>query len=267
MIKAIIFDLDNTLYWDERANEEALEAVCGYAADRAADLSPDNLIRAVVSEAELQFAASDFFEFASSIEVTALEALWARFDAASTEGDERFEAMRQAAVAYRFNVWNMALLGLGCHDPKLAELLVERYLNERRARAYIYSDTLDTLTWLSTDYRLLLLTNGTPDLQQEKVDSIAGLSSFFEHIVISGDYGVGKPAESIFRHALELLGVEPEEAVMVGDNPYTDIIGANRTGIPSVWVNRYGAPLPDSIKPTFIALTLSELPGLLLSGR
>lgn len=262
MIKAIIFDLDNTLYWDERSNDEALEATCLFASSYTTAISPDMLKHDVIREAELQFATSTFFDFASSIEVTALEALWARFDVGC---HPMFDKMRVEAPAYRFNAWNAALQSSGHHNPDLALLLAERYPQERRKKSLIYDDTFETLALLRSKYRLLLLTNGTPDLQQEKVDSVPELASFFEHIVISGNFGEGKPSESIFRHAIDLLEIEPKEVVMVGDNLYTDILGANRSGIQSIWINRSNAPRHEHIHPTREALSLSELHPLLLS--
>lgn len=42
---------------------------------------------------------------------------------------------------------------------------------------------------------------------------------------------VGKPHPALFRHALALLGAEPHEAVMIGDNPETDERGARSLGV------------------------------------
>lgn len=262
MIKAIIFDLDNTLYWDERSNAEALEATCLVASNDITTISADKLKHDVIREAELQFTTSTFFDFANLIEITALEALWARFDAGS---HPMLDMLRVEAPIYRFNVWHAALKSSGQDDSDLALLLAERYLQERRERAFIYEDMYETLTMLRSKYRLLLLTNGTPDLQQEKVDSVPELATFFEHIIISGDFGVGKPSESIFRHAIDLLELKSNEVVMVGDNLYTDILGANRSGIPSIWINRSNSSRPEHIHPTHEALSLSELHPLLLS--
>lgn len=262
MIQAIIFDLDNTLYWDEKSNDEALVATCLMASNKVATISAHKLKEDVIHQAELQFKASPFFDFAHSLEITALETLWARFD---VNDHSQFEMIRNQAPKFRFNVWNSALQSSGHNDSHLAAFLAERYLEERRERAYIYEDMMETLTSLHSQYRLLLLTNGTPDLQQEKVDSVPGLASFFEHIVISGDFGIGKPSESIFWHAIDLLALRRSEVIMVGDNLYTDILGANRSGIPSIWINRSSGSRPDHIFPTHEVESLSELYSLIQS--
>jgi 4-nitrophenyl phosphatase len=45
---------------------------------------------------------------------------------------------------------------------------------------------------------------------------------------------VGKPSPLMFDHALKLAGVTPDEAIMIGDNPETDVAGAERMGIPAI---------------------------------
>jgi hypothetical protein len=47
----------------------------------------------------------------------------------------------------------------------------------------------------------------------------------------------GKPGAGGYKKALALAGAEPAEAVMVGDQLFTDVFGANRQGIATVLVN------------------------------
>ena len=103
-----------------------------------------------------------------------------------------------------------------------------------------------------------MLTNGSPDLQNTKLTITPELRPYFDHIIISGDFGRGKPDPSIFEHVLETAGVKASEAVMVGDNLMTDILGANRTGITSVWINREGQKATE-VEPTYEINHLEEL--------
>jgi putative hydrolase of the HAD superfamily len=66
-----------------------------------------------------------------------------------------------------------------------------------------------------------------------------GVDMFFDTVVTYDDTGVRKPAPEPFRKALELLKVQPEEAVMVGDWAERDIIGAKTLGMHTVFA-RYG---------------------------
>jgi 4-nitrophenyl phosphatase len=47
---------------------------------------------------------------------------------------------------------------------------------------------------------------------------------------------IGKPEPAMFTSILEGAGVAPDEALVIGDNPDSDIVGAHRAGIPSVLV-------------------------------
>lgn len=122
---------------------------------------------------------------------------------------------------------------------------------------------MSVLTELGKDYRLALVTNGSPSLQNLKLEISPELPPYFEKIFISGDIGTGKPDPEIFHHVLQHLAIDPEEAVMVGDNLNTDIIGANRTGIDSVWLNRFDAENRTDIEPAYEIKSLTELKNIL----
>jgi len=67
-----------------------------------------------------------------------------------------------------------------------------------------------------------------------------GLRDYFDLVLISDEVGVAKPDEEIFELALKSLGIGREEAVMVGDDPRTDVKGATRAGIRACLVDRTG---------------------------
>lgn len=148
---------------------------------------------------------------------------------------------------------------LGVEDEALAETLATKFAAERRKRPYIYEETMHVLEQLRGQVKLLLLTNGCPALQQEKLDGVPELIPFFDHIVISGSFGKGKPDKEIFLHALELLDVTPEQAVMVGDKLTTDIRGGLAAGLTAVWINRKGRAPSLDIHPDHEINHLEEL--------
>lgn len=85
------------------------------------------------------------------------------------------------------------------------------------------------------------------------------LVPFFNRIFISGSFGVGKPDTSLFNHCLSQLNIKPEEAVMIGDNLHTDIIGGNGVNLTTVWINREGTSNDTDIIPTIEIKNLREL--------
>ncbi|WP_196767499.1 MULTISPECIES: HAD family hydrolase [Paenibacillus] len=260
-IQAIMFDLDDTLLWDERSVEEAFDAAC-QTGSRETGADPKTLEEAVRKEARALYESYETFSFTQMIGINPFEGLWANF----TAGEQpEFRQLEQLAPAYRKESWRRGLQQLGIDNEELAEKLAAQFASERRARPHVYEETFEILEQLKGQYKLLLLTNGSPDLQQEKLDGVPQLAPFFDHVVISGSFGRGKPDPSIFQHALGLLGIEPGQALMVGDKLTTDIQGALAAGVHSVWVNRNDKTNTTEIKPKFQIKHLSELHGIIQS--
>ena len=93
----------------------------------------------------------------------------------------------------------------------------------------------------------------------EEVDEL-GLGQFFDEITISCDLGYMKPHRKIFEHALNALGVEPEETVMVGDSLRADVAAAQALGMTAIWLR---PPNPreelDGYRPDFVVEELREI--------
>jgi HAD superfamily hydrolase (TIGR01549 family) len=124
---------------------------------------------------------------------------------------------------------------------------------ERHENFFLYEDALPAIAALRAhDLRIGLVSNGQRDLEE-----------FAEHHELDVDVCVGskhhgyvKPHRSIFEAALEALGVEPEEAVMVGDSTEDDVEGARALGMRAVLLDR------DGVHPEWEGAirSLSELP-------
>jgi len=252
-ITAVLFDLDDTLLWDERSIEEAFEFTCKAAGDV---VNPQELEVAVRREARSLYESYETFPFTQMIGINPFEALWANF----TAGEQNeFRQLEKLAPMYRKESWLRGLASLGIHDDELAQRLSDTFAAERRSRPYIYEETFQILDQLRGKVKLLLLTNGCPALQQEKLDGVPDLIPYFDHIVISGSFGKGKPNKDIFLHALDLLDITPEQGVMVGDKLTTDIRGGLAAGLTTVWINRTGKEPNPEIQPHFEIEHLSDL--------
>ncbi|MGN7760185.1 HAD family hydrolase [Paenibacillus sp. 22594] len=252
-ISAVLFDLDDTLLWDERSVEEAFR----YASEAAGEsVDPKKLEAAVRREARNLYESYETFPFTKLIGINPFEALWGNF----TAGEQlEFRKMEQLAPVYRNESWRRGLAALGVEDEALAAELASKFAAERRSRPYMYEETLHVLDQLKGKVKLLLLTNGCPALQQEKLDGVPELIPYFDHIVISGNFGKGKPDKGIFTHAMELLDISPEEGIMVGDKLTTDILGGLGAGLTTVWINRTGKETDPEITPDYQIGHLSEL--------
>ncbi|BFT71618.1 HAD family hydrolase [Paenibacillus sp. P36] len=254
-LKAVLFDLDDTLLWDDRSVQEAFEATCVEAAKHAA-VNPEELEAAVRKEARALYESYEPFPFTKMIGINPFEGLWANF----TQGEnENFRKLEALAPGYRTEAWTRGLRALGVEDAELGYKLGELFPAERRNRPYVYEETFRVLDALKGKYKLLLLTNGSPDLQKEKLAGVPAITSYFDHIVISGEFGVGKPDVSIFHHALELLGIHADEGIMIGDKLTTDILGSGRVGMRNIWINHHGLQSGDEIVPANEVSRLEEV--------
>jgi len=125
--------------------------------------------------------------------------------------------------------------------------LEESVLQEAVKAMYLYTetwwklepDTHETLNTLhNMGYRLGIISNAsnTPDLNR-LIDN-HNLRQYFEIVVISAEEGIRKPDPRIFSKTLKKLGVKPENAIMVGDTLPADVLGAQNSGLKSVWITR-----------------------------
>jgi HAD superfamily hydrolase (TIGR01549 family) len=118
--------------------------------------------------------------------------------------------------------------------------------------------TLDRLKELGV--KLALITNGAAEPRRAKVVRFA-LEHRFDHIQIEGEHGFGKPEEWAYTHAMEVLGADPHETWMIGDNLEWEIVAPQRLGIYAIWHDGYGVGLsPNSpARPDRIIRHPSEL--------
>lgn len=149
----------------------------------------------------------------------------------------------------------------------------------RRALAAMYgasqaywnveNDTISTLQVLHEQgYQLGLISNAADDDDVQRLVDNAGIRSCFEIILTSAGQGIRKPDRRIFQTALDHLGYQPAQAVMVGDTLAADILGAQNAGIFSIWITRRADTPPNQayqgvITPDAEIKALSELPDLL----
>ena len=161
-----------------------------------------------------------------------------------------------------------AFARLDIPDSPMVRRMADRYAAIREEAVRPFPGAIDTLRRLKeAGIRLGLITNGGTEMQRGKIERF-DLGRFFEHIQIEGELGVGKPEERAFRHALDALGVRPDDAWMVGDNLEFDIRGAQRVGICAVWVDarRSGLPGGSTVLPDRTIGSLSGPDGLRLPG-
>lgn len=95
----------------------------------------------------------------------------------------------------------------------------------------------EVMAWLDKakqlGFKLCILSN------TRRVERLARLSSFLGIETLRGRF---KPSTEMYHMALSKFGVQPERAIMIGDQIMTDILGANRAGIDAIWVQKMEGP-------------------------
>ncbi|MEN3586017.1 HAD family hydrolase [Streptomyces sp. ZYX-F-203] len=229
-VKAIVWDVDDTLFDHTRADREGLRSH-------------------LVAEGEL--AAHNSGEEALSRWREIGEEQWIRHAA----GEVDYPTLRRDRTR--------VFVGREGLTNAEADAWFERYLTHYESAWSLFPDVVPVLDALAGDYRHGVLSNSSIRVQDRKLRTL-GVHDRFESILCAAELGVSKPDASAFHAACAALGLAPDEVAYVGDHPEIDGRGAAEAGLLSVWVDR-GGPR-SAIAPEVGALriaTLAELPALL----
>lgn len=124
-------------------------------------------------------------------------------------------------------------------------------------------DTIPTLTQLkSSGYRMGIISNAGDNKDVLQLVERFQLGPFFDFVLTSAACSYRKPHPRIFEMALEHWNIPASEATMVGDTLEADIMGAQKAGLPGIWITRRAQPNADDlqrIKPDFSLHDLNEL--------
>ena len=149
--------------------------------------------------------------------------------------------------------------GLGVTDRPLTERLADLFIQDARTSL---RDIAGALAGLARRHRLGVVSNFYGNLGA--VCAGAGLAPVLGVITDSSAVGWSKPDPRIFRHALDALGVSPEDAAFVGDSRPRDMEGARALAMPHVWlVDADAPPAPQCCPGDPVISSLDELDAVL----
>jgi putative hydrolase of the HAD superfamily len=228
--RAILIDLDDTILDDSGCVESCWIDACSEAAKVIPNLDVNTIRRSVRTRAE---------------------AWWSNAD--------RHQRGRLDLRAATTEILTGVLAELG-HDPVFAAGIANRYRDLREERATLFDGAIETLEWLQeSGVRLGLMTNGAADAQRTKIERFA-LARHFGHIIIEGEFGVGKPHRSVYETLLRELSVSAGETWAIGDNLQWDVYAPMDMGIHGIWIDpsEKGVPV-DWREPDRVVRAFSEL--------
>ncbi len=191
MIKALIFDLDNTLIDRQRAFREML----------------DRKFHALFDDEDL-------------IQQMILDVM--NWDANGTV--ERIVVFKRWVDKYHVTCIT-------------AEELDASWSKESGTVAFLFDDVRETLGVLKNKYKIALLTNGNASSQRRKINTIQ-IDDLIDYSLVSSEFGVKKPDESIFEYTASQLGLKCEECAYIGDNYNIDVLGSRNAGMLPIYVSR-----------------------------
>ncbi|MCI4331975.1 MAG: HAD family hydrolase [Thermoplasmata archaeon] len=129
-------------------------------------------------------------------------------------------------------------------DRKEAELLSTDYRRQYQELRVPVAGARQMLDALPRSLTIGIVSNNHQSEQVEKLEAI-GLAGRFDFVLTSERAGYAKPDPRIFHAALAEAGASAGEAVMVGDSWGSDVVGARAAGLPVVWFNRAHRTPPE----------------------
>ena len=119
---------------------------------------------------------------------------------------------------------------LGFHAAQLFRICSTDYLR-------LYPGAEDALKWLrQKGYRLWLLSNAQRVFTAYELEAL-GIGPCFDGSFLSSDYGCRKPDGRFFRALLEEKQLDPKTCLMIGNDLETDIAGAKKAGIDTLYMH------------------------------
>ncbi len=210
MLRAVLFDLDDTLFDHRHCAREALAAV---------------------HRTHACFAGLPFDHFERQ-HAEHLETLHLKVLAGETQIDEaRVERFRR-------------LFAAAGGDERQAAAAAAKYRACYVAARQAVPGARALLTRLREHARIGVVSNNLLAEQREKMEQ-CGLDEYVDVLIVSEQAGMAKPDPRIFEIALARLDAAPQDALMIGDSWTADVEGARAAGIPAVWFNPAGAPSPN----------------------
>jgi 2-haloacid dehalogenase len=161
-------------------------------------------------------------------------------------------------IQYEKGLINSSTLREGRFEDFLKEINHEHdalemsqiYLDFLLKNSHEIAGSIQVLDKLLKTANLALITNGLSDVQHKRIEKHQ-LKDYFQHIFISDEMGVSKPATGFFEIVHSKINMpNKKEVLVIGDNPISDIQGATNFGYDSLYYN-YGKNDDRHVEATY----------------
>jgi 2-haloacid dehalogenase len=158
-------------------------------------------------------------------------------------------------IGFRAVDYTLERAGIAHTDDEVRKLV------DAITRLKPFADVAAALDRLRTKYKLVILSNGDPDMLASGV-AYAGIP--FDCVISVAEAGSFKPHVSTYRKAAELIGAQPAEILFVANHAF-DCVGAKAFGMRAAFIDRRKRPFGKTpYQPDIIVADFNELADELL---
>lgn len=231
MLKAILFDIDNTL------------------------LSFDGCVKESMKSGFEKFEIGTYEDGMFSVFNQINTDLWQLIE----KGELDFEELQKKR-------WNMIFEYLGISADGVA---FEKYFRECLFESAIpEKGAMELVKYLHGKYILCVASNG-PYMQQVNRLKLSGMLPYFSGLFISEEIGSSKPSEKFFNTCIERLNskteqkIQPYEIMIIGDSLSSDMLGGIQAGMQTCFYNPNKKNIPCGMKLNYNVSSLREIENIL----
>lgn len=210
-ITDVFFDLDHTL-WDFDKNSALA-------------------FKRVFSKHNINLSLDDFLPVYEPINLE----YWRKF---REDRVSKLE-LRRGRLTDAFDKFNLIF------ETETIDAIAQTYIDELPGDNHLFSDAISVLDYLSTRYKLHIITNGFEEVQHLKLLN-SGIKKYFSTVTTSEETGIKKPHPTIFESALAKASASSVNSMMIGDSFEADIIGAQNVGMHTLFFNYRKQRVPES---------------------
>ena len=122
------------------------------------------------------------------------------------------------------------------HASQTSKVIDHIYRGGYIRRLQLYPYVKRVFNELQIKYRLALISDAQSCYALPEIQAV-GLENYFESIVISSRYGFRKPDPRLFQKTLDNMQLASSEVILVGNDMFRDIYGAQALGIKTIYID------------------------------
>jgi len=229
-IKAISFDLDDTLYSNHTNMVAAEQAMVCYFAEQLSTYADSDKV----------------FDYR----------YWRTY---RKQVITQSPAVGHDVTELRRQTYLQGIVALGVDSDTALQLAQNAlaFFLAKRSDFKVPQESKDLLAYLSARVPLVAISNGNVDMQA------IGLDQYFSHAFLAGEGRLKKPADDMFLRASDALQLPLKNILHVGDCGHADIKGALGAGMMTAWLSCYDVGKPISVLPHLELTAVTQLDQLL----